>query len=174
MKKFTARKKSIFEKSTYFFSLENRAQSGAVFRLMIDSIIGLAILLIIISALSYFQALRIQASTEKFFSLVNSATNSPNGKVFSENNLLFTPSGLSTITIRNKTNIHESCFHFESNLGNVKINDDGSKLDFTANVETNVYAKCSLNGTQCGVDDEVCCEFECDISFGKKLLSDES
>ena len=178
MKKFRTKKKSVFGKATHVFSLENRAQSGAVFRLMIDSIIGLAILLVIISILAYFNALRIQAAQGKFFSLVTSATNSPNGKVFSENNLLFTPSGLSTITIRNKTNIYEGCFHFESNLTNVKISDLGSgeasKIDFTSNVETNVYAKCVLNGDQCDPEDEECCEVDCTISFGKKLLSDES
>ena len=174
MKKFVARKKSVFGKLTYCFSLENRAQSGAVFRLMVDGIIGLAILLIIISALSYFQALRIQAAQEKFFSLVSSATNSPTGKVFSENNLLFTPSGISTITIRNKTNIYEGCFKLQSNLGNVKINEDQSKLDFTSNVEADVYAKCALNADPCDIDDEECCEIECAISFGKKLYNDES
>jgi len=178
MKKFITRKKSTFGKVTHVFSQENRAQSGAVFRLMIDSVIGLAILLVIISVLAYFNALRIQAAQEKFFSLVTSATNSPNGKVFSESNLLFTPSGISTITIRNKTNIYEGCFHFESNLTNVKISDggsgDASKIDFTSNVETNVYARCTLKEEQCDIDSEDCCEVDCLISFGKKILSDES
>ena len=102
MKKFKLKKRNTVENVIHPFSLETRAQSGAVFRLMIDGIVGLAILLIIISALSYFQALRVQAANEKFFSLVESATNSPNGKVFVEKNLLFTQGGFNAISLETK------------------------------------------------------------------------
>ena len=169
MKKFENEKKGKLKKVKYFFSEENKAQSGAVFRLMVDGIVGLAILLVIISALSYFQALRIQASHEKFFSLVKSATDSPTGKVLVEKNLLFVPSGFSTITLRDKINIYEGCFKFKSNLTSANINEDGSKIDFVNNIETNLYAQCTLNGNKCYSGQEECCEFMCIISFGKKL-----
>ena len=179
MKKFKTEKKPLLEKSIYLFSLENRAQSGAVFRLMIDGIIGLAILLIIVSALSYFQVLRTQAANEKFYSLVESATNSPNGKVFSEKNLLLTPGGFSSISIRNKTNIYEGCFDFQSNLGSAKIAgdvDDGDVEVITFNnvVETNVYVQCAIENESCDPEDQECCKIMCIISFGKKLVDSEN
>jgi len=174
MKKFKSEKKSTLQKIPYLFSLENRAQSGAVFRLMIDGIIGLAILLIIISALSYFQVLRGQADNEKFYSLVKSATESPNGKVFSEKNLLLPPGGFSSISIRNKTNIYEGCFDFQSNLVSAKITgDDVEVITFTTGVETNVYAQCDL-GEDCTDEAQECCKVTCVISFGKRIIEEEA
>ncbi|MBT7241658.1 MAG: hypothetical protein HN878_04155 [Candidatus Diapherotrites archaeon] len=177
MKKFKLKKRTVGENVIHPFSLETRAQSGAVFRLMIDGIIGLAILLIIISALSYFQALRVQAANDKFYSLVESATNSPNGKVFVEKNLLFTPGGFNTISIRNKTNIFEGCFEFQSRLVSAKIiggEGEASTVTFANVVETNVYAQCNPEGSGCPIDDQECCDMKCIISFGKKLDVPES
>ena len=172
MKKFENKKVSKLKKLTRAFSVEQKAQSGAVFRLMVDGIVGFAILLIVISTMAYFQGLRIQASNEKFFSLVKSATDTPTGKVIVEKNLLFTPSGFSTISIRDKTNVFEGCFRFQSNQGAAVISDDGDKIDFTTTVETDVYARCTLTGDGCNFNDEDCCEFDCVISFGKKLVDE--
>lgn len=172
MKKYKKEKGSLFRSVKYFFSEEKKAQSGAVFRLMVDSIVGLAILLIILSAMAYFQGMKITASNEKFYSLVESATNSPNGKVFVEKNLTFNPGGFSAISIRNQTNIFEECFIFKTNLGNAKIAEDGMKIDLTAPIETDVYVQCSSSHPDAEGDcegDLQCCEFICDISFGKKI-----
>ncbi len=173
MKKFRPKKISLLKKLTTPFSTENRAQSGAVFRLMVDGIISLAILLIVLSALSYFQALKISASNEKFYSLVVSATNAPNGKVFVEKSLVFNPGGFSSISIRNKTNIFEECFEFQSNLVSAKVSDTKMQITFTSPIEADVYAQCKSNRTDCGGDPE-CCEIKCFISFGKKLVADEN
>ena len=174
MKKFRVRKYSWFKKVLTPFSTETRAQSGAVFRLMIDGIIGMAILLIILSAMSYFNALRISASNEKFYSLVSSATNSPTGKVFEEKGLIFNPGGFSGVSIRNKTNIYEGCFEFQSNLVSTKINTDKTQIEFTNPIEANIYVQCSSLGQSCAYDAEKCCEMKCIISFGKKIIVEES
>jgi len=90
--------------------------------------------------------------------------------VLVEKNLLFVPSGFSTISIRNKVNIYEGCFTFKSNQGSAVISKDGGKIDFVTTVETDVYARCTLiEGVECYSGQEECCEFMCIISFGKKL-----
>ena len=175
MKKFIISKKSLFKQVTRPFG-EDKAQSEAVFRLMIDGIVGMAILLIIISSLSYFQELRVQASNAKFFSLVESSINSPNGNVFVEKKLSFVKGGsFSAVKLQREYNIPLKCFDFETNLSYAKIigqdsgTGAGKGIEFTQSVETNVYAKCELSNNSCDVDATDCCELNCVFSFGKKL-----
>ena len=156
------------------FIKEEKAQSGTVFRLMIDGIIGLAIFMVILSSLSYFQNLRMGTSQQELFSIIESAKNSPNGLVFpSKENLLFSKGdGISTTNLREIIGLNKECFIFESGLGFAKVIDDGVGIEFTGNVETKVYAKCYPVGAFCDYGEEGCCEINCLISFGKKLTSE--
>ena len=160
------------------FISENKAQSGAVFRLMVDGIIGLVIFTMIVASLSYFQSLRVETSQAELFTLLTSAKNSSNGTVFrSSGDLLFAKGRSFTTTgLRNIIGLYEECFSFESNLGFAKLIDNSAGesvgIEFKDSVEARVYTKCEASTTRCEYGEEGCCEINCVISFGKILKSE--
>ncbi len=170
-------KKFLSKKASKNF-LDNKAQSGTVFRLLIDGIIGLVIFGLILSSMTYFQSLRISTSINEFYSLINSAKESPNGKVFySENPLVFVEgTGFTSTNLRDVTGLSDECFTFYSNLAFGKVLAEGKMIDIQQNVEARVYVKCYPSDEVCiyaseGYED--CCDILCDVSFGKKLEDEE-
>jgi len=156
------------------FINEERAQSGAVFRLLIDSIIGLAILMIILSAMANFYEMRLKTSTEEFRLLVKNATDTPNGAVVESGSLVFkSGSGFSQAMLSSNTGLDGSCFSFQTGLSGVDVG-DGSFVKFIRDIETKIYSKCNPTGKECDAGEESCCEIECIVSVGKKLSSDNS
>jgi hypothetical protein len=158
MKKFIKKKNFLGEK----------AQSGMVFRLMIDGIIGLVILGIIISAIGYFEGIRIETSKSNFYSLVKNASESPGVVLESENMLLFVEgTGFSNQEMMNLTGYYEDCFEFSSNRSATKVGGEGKRIDIERRIETPVYVYCwNEDGFEYGTNN---CPIECEISFGKKL-----
>jgi hypothetical protein len=160
--------------------LENKAQSEVVFRLLIDSIIGLAILLIIISSISYFQEQAIVQDRESLVSLIRSAVNSPDGKIFTAQNLTFKEGfSISSINTQTWTGMSMNCLTFDALSPSVKIGegqtDNGatfSTLKFERLLMSNVYARCSpAIGCNPRIEPATpndCC-VNCLVSFGKKI-----
>jgi len=152
---------------------EEKAQAEAVFRLMIDSVIGFAILLVIISALNYFQGQVIVQSKADLISLVKNAVNTPTGIILKSNELTFpTKYAVTVIDLRNWTNLSENCFLFDSR-GSITTNADKTKVEVTQAIKTIVYATCdSMPGCNPRKDPESrseCCNI-CTVSFGKPIL----
>ena len=154
---------------------EQRAQAEAVFRLMIDSVIGLAILLVILSALQYFQGQVVVQSKADFISLVRNAVNTPTGIVLKSGELTF-PNKFSvdTIDLQTWTNLSANCFRFDSR-GSITLSEDKQKVEFTQSLKTIIYAQCF---TQLGCDPYTvpdswnsCCN-QCTVSFGVPISLD--
>jgi hypothetical protein len=160
MKKFVKKKKVLGE----------RAQSGMVFRLMVDGIIGLVILGIIVASISYFEGIRVETAKSEFYSLVKSATDSPGSIIKSEKMLLFVEgAGFSNQEVMNLTGYYEDCFKFSSNRSGAKVGADGKRIDIERNIETTIFVLCSPEDDfEYGKDN---CPIKCEISFGKKLTS---
>ncbi len=154
--------------------MEEKAQSGAVFRLLIDSIIGIAILMIVLGAMANFYDMRLKTSAEEFKSLVKNAVDSPNGAVVESGALVFNEGGgFSQATLSSTTGIDASCFTFQSELSRVDVG-GGIYLKFSGNVETKVYARCipEENSRACEAGEEGCCNIKCFISLGKRFTQD--
>ena len=150
--------------------IDNKAQMGSVFRLMVDSIVGLAILLLILSSLSYFQGLKVDVSRAQFISIAEAAVETPNGKIiYSDGVLTFTKDSSFTSSMLNGIiGYPKECFKFEGPKSFAKIPDDESSITFKQNISTNVYG-------QCKVDPDVELEYEndecsiiCTFYFGVK------
>lgn len=173
MKKFK-QKKNFFSKKK--FLIEDGAQSGAVFRLMIDAIIGLVILIMIFSTISYFNYLRLQTSIDEFNLKIISAINSPDGRVIESNNalLFFRGTTFSNVEIQEMTAYPSECFKFESNLSFVNIGHSGDYAEILENTETRVYFRCESTHESYDFETQSGCDIECIISFGRRLedLSD--
>jgi hypothetical protein len=151
---------------------ERSAQSGAVFRLMVDAIIGLVILMMIISALNYFNGLRIEVSKAEFAALIKSAVSAPNGKVVPSGSLIFSQGEMyDATTLSAMTGYSATAFTFQTNLGSAEIG-SGNHITFTQPVECKVYARCIATGAKCTEGDTECSEIECLVSFGKAIQAE--
>jgi len=152
---------------------ERKGQAGDVFRLMVDAIIGLVILLIILSSIAYFNSLRLQVSQAAMKSIVEGAVENPTGDVSESEMLVFSQGeGYSGHVFEDWTGVPAQCFEFESGLSNIKVLEgDVSRVNFTSPVETKVYVSCVATGESCEYGTgEPCgkCEVVCTFYFGKK------
>jgi len=99
-----------------------------------------------------------------YYSVIESAVNTPNGTTFSRKNVSLT-NNFETTTLRNKFSIHEDCFKFQSDIDSTKITENGSKIEFISRINTNIYATCSALMNICDPLDSECCEMSCIIEF---------
>ncbi len=156
--------------------MDNKGQAEAVFRLMIDSIIGLAILMIIIASIGYFDELRFIQSTSDFKQLVKDAVNSPDGTLLSAKELTFKDgAGFAADDFEGYTVVNRKCFSFFSSFASVEVSDDAQAVLFKQRLIASVSARCIPNAaaSSCisSVDAEItsdsdCC-FKCEIYFGR-------
>ncbi|VVB74800.1 Uncharacterised protein [uncultured archaeon] len=156
---------------------DNRGQAESVFRLMIDSAIGLAILIIIISSLSQFDRLSLNQSVSDFRDLVVSSSQSPDGQVFNSKELTFAQGQtFSTLDLESWTNISEKCFEFDSVAkASMNVSDGRDVAEFLSRFNVKVSAKCvsrSCDPTN-QADKSNCCVC-CKVLFGKVLTADDS
>ncbi|MFA6268951.1 MAG: hypothetical protein WCW13_02465 [archaeon] len=148
---------------------ETKAQSEAVFRIMVDSVVGLVILVIIISSISYFNDQTIAQSWADFRTLVESAVNSPDGSIIASKTLSFAQgNAIATDDLQDWMNYPAKCFSFQTNYSSIEII-DSKQVTFKHALQTRVYAKCT-SGDSCNIRDpqESCC-INCVISFGSEI-----
>jgi len=156
---------------------EQRAQAESVFRLMIDSAIGLAILIIIVSSLSQFDKLALNQSVSDFRDLVVSSSQSPDGMVFNSKELTFAQGQtFSTLDLESWTNISEKCFEFDSVAkASMNVPDAHNQAEFLSRFNVKVSAKCDSH--QCdptNQSDPTNCCVCCKVLFGKVLTADDA
>jgi hypothetical protein len=145
------------------FFLENKAQAGAVFRLMVDAIIGLVILVAILSTLSHFEQQQLALSLREFESFLTSAINSPDGKIIESPVLTFNKGTMySTRSFEAMTQHPRECFFIQGLSGSIRITDDET-VEFLSRTQVKIYAKCETSGGDC--------PYTCTISFGKKIIN---
>ena len=154
--------------------IDNKAQAGSVFRLMVDSIVGLAILLLILSSLTYFQGLKVDVSRAQFISIVEAAIESPNGKIISSDGvLIFTEEASFTASMLNGlTGYPSDCFTFRGPKSFADIPDNEQAITFKQNISTNVYGRCTVDpdvALEYGNDE---CSVNCVFYFGVKPDND--
>lgn len=143
------------------FFLENKAQAGAVFRLMVDAIIGLVILVAILSTLSHFEQQQLALSIREFESFLISTINSPDGKIIESPVLTFNKGTMYSVTSFEALTQHpRSCFLIQGGLGSMRVTDN-EIIEFLQRTQVRVYGKCAPSNGEC--------PYFCTISFGKKI-----
>ena len=153
--------------------LDNKGQAEAVFRLMIDSVIGLAILVIIMASIYSFDRLTLDQSISDFKNNIINSVQSPDGTVFGNKDLTFAEGyAITTFTLQNWTQKSYKCFDFDTATVSVKISsteNDAKRADFTQRLTLKVYSKCISDS--CDPVDQTnpdnCC-VRCVVSFGRQ------
>ena len=146
-------------------------QEFSGFRLLIDAILVLMILVVIMGILGWVEGLRFQMSEQRLSDGFSKAVNSPNGKIVLEKNLSLR-AGLSYIAggFADRASLEKQCVKFDAlDVRAFALSSNQSQIDITNNMVVDMYYRCirNLEGDKCDAACDICCE----ISFGKELFN---
>ncbi|MDP6670938.1 MAG: hypothetical protein QGI60_03925 [archaeon] len=147
-----------------------RGQEFSGFRLLIDAVLVLMILVIIMGILGWVESLRFQMSEQRLYDGFDKAVNSPDGKVVLEKNLSIRGGIIFLTGSFERPGIKKKCIEFDAlNVGGLVLSDTKRQVEVTNNMMVDMYYKClrNINGTNCIVECDTCCE----ISFGKEFVT---
>lgn len=153
--------------------LNQKGQSFAAMELLIASIMGLALLAVIVGLIAYFDGLSIQASLLEFKNTVISGINSPNGEIVEAENVILSPGDYSTTLFGSWGKMSSSCFDLQaaenSQSFSILTGNESQALHVTKRVTTSVFVKCVL-GPELSPNFD--CEKSCAILIGKPFEND--
>lgn len=144
--------------------MNSKGQSFSVFNLLVQAIIGLFILVIIISAISYFEEQKFAISKDRFDENLIFASQQPNGDILIIKDVAFNESTITKNYISMKTGIEDTdCITFEAKQSSaIDLRNQRGFISFTDSLVLDVYIQC--NSVTCGSQG-----IKCIVSFGKIL-----
>ncbi len=141
--------------------MNSRGQEFAGFRLLIDAVMVLFILVIIIGILTWVDSQRFTISEKRFYESFSKAVNSPNGQVVVEKNMSFSAGSYYLNGAFAIPGIPKECITFQAlNLRSIDLGEDGKYVGIEENVVLDVFYRC-----QRLFDED--CDIKCEISIGK-------
>lgn len=148
-----------------------KGQAFEAYRVLIAMVIALAVLLIIVSTITYFDKLRERVSLETLYSSWKSAVDSPNGKVILARDL-FVPQGtrFSRTQFARQVALDPACLQLDGEkAAGFTLEDsdvDNPYVSVQASVVGNVYMSCQSVNWIIPPGPEDCYAY-CLLSFGK-------
>ena len=147
------------------FSLNESGQEFIGFRLMIGVFIAFFILVIILSALNYFEGLKTQIVQDAMHSGINSAKSSPNGMVVKKPNLAFKSTVLTQRYFSAISGLPQECIELKGREdGIVYVQNDGRELVIEQDLSDNAYFRFVPRGHEDSLESD--CEIYCIVSIG--------
>jgi hypothetical protein len=157
-------------------TMNQSGQAFEAYRVLIAMVLALAVLLIIVSTITYFDKLREKVSLETLYSSWKSAVDAPNGKVILARDLFF-PAGtrFSRSQFSKQVSLDESCLQFDAEKATgFTLNDSDVEhpyVNVASSVGGNVYMQCYSNNDNGIVSDPIgSCYAYCLLSFGKLVV----
>lgn len=139
-----------------------RGQQGQAFEpfnLLIGAIMALMMLVIIISAINYFEEKRLEISRQKLDDGLMNAVRQPNGKPLMINGVLLQQNtSIAAKAIAVKTGLKPECIAFEIGEAALITEDASGLLNVKERILVDVIATCTAN-------DPSDCEIGCTLSF---------
>lgn len=152
--------------------MNNKGQAFEAYRVLIAMIIALAVLLIILSTVAYFDELRKKVSTDTVYSSWKSAVDSPNGKIVEARNLYFTKdTRFNRRQFAIQVGLDEECLLLdaESSTGYQLVDSGPSPyVQVLNNLVGVVYFMCQTDNYISAPSDASCYAY-CTLSFGKSI-----
>lgn len=153
--------------------MNQKGQAFEAYRMLIAMVLALAVLLIILSAISYFDALRQKVSLDTLYSSWKSAVDSPNGKIIRASNLSFTQeTRFSRVQFAKQVGLEPECLQFDASSDTgFQLNDEGGENQYvrvTQNLIGSVYFQCRADNYINPPGPSSCLAY-CTISFGKLI-----
>ena len=142
-------------------------QEGAGFRLLIEAVLVVFILVIILGVISQIDTWRWKVSEQRLFEGFSKALNSPDGSVIVERDIVLKDgsSYSSRAFASSVAGISNECIEIDASESSAFNVSNSRVIEITTLLQTPVYYKC-LPGTIVG---EGNCETYCIVSFGKEL-----
>jgi hypothetical protein len=155
--------------------MNQKGQSFEAYRVLIAAVIAIAVLVIIMGVIQYFDTLRNKVSLDTINASWKSAVDSPNGKIIRVSDLSFT---IDTVFSRpqfsKQVNLEPECIAFDAEraAGYYLVDDDPEKphVKVVSNVLGNVFMQCDSENF-IGTSDSAACYAYCLISFGKPVVN---
>ncbi|HLC36769.1 MAG TPA: hypothetical protein VJK05_04150 [archaeon] len=145
--------------------MNSKGQEFAGYKMMIGAIIALFVLIIIVSAVSYFDELRTTISSNLILDGVKAAYKSPNGDVIKKTNVTFKEGSYSKRFFGASIELDEQCIELKAaRISGIELSSNESAVIVKANLVNDFYAKC-LQGAECKSSCKTCCTF----SIGEEL-----
>ena len=141
-----------------FFS--QKGQAFEPFKLLIGAVMALAVLVIIIGAINYFEGLSVDVSRQRFSEGLQNAVRQPNGSPLLIENLKFQrDASFSSGGIGKLIGIPEDCVSFTDPGAKVFEVTDSKLITVHETVLTSVLVRCDI-------DKPPSCRVGCEITFG--------
>jgi len=146
-------------------SLNQKGQEGAGFRLLIEAILAVFILVIILGVISQLDEWRWKVSERRLFDGFSKSLNSPDGSVVFEKDLILRDgSAYSRSAFASSvTGIDKDCVELNASSSSAFTSYQGELVEINTVIKTDIYYKC-LPGSLVGWDD---CPDYCYVSFGQ-------
>ena len=137
-----------------------KAQAFEPFKMMIGAVFAMLVLVIIIGSVNYFQTLRADISTQRFYDGLGGAVRQPNDSVLLVSELQFAEgTTFSSKGLGKVVGLEGECIEFVDSGSSFEIN--GSIAKTKSALITDVFFRCKAN--------EPDCEIFCEISFGESF-----
>ncbi len=151
--------------------MNSRGQAFEAYRFLIAAVIALAVLVIIVGVINYFDQKRQDISFDNLYTGWQSAVSSPDGKVIQVAGLSFKKdTRFGKVQFVKQANLVEDCVQFDANppAGFQLINSDQT-VEVQNTVQGNVYIQCHTEAPL-GFTSNSACFAYCIISFGKSIV----
>ena len=139
-------------------NLSEKAQAFEPFKMMIGAVFAMLILVIIIGSVNYFQTLRADISTHRFYDGLGGAVKQPNGEILLVSDLQFAEgTAFSSNGLGKVVGLDGECIEFVDSGSAFEVTDSVAKTKSA--LIADVFFRCKAN--------EPDCEIFCEISFGE-------
>ncbi len=147
--------------------MNQRGQEGAGFRLIVEIVLVVFILVIIFAVISQVEGIQYTISEQSLYRGFQNALNSPDGSVIVAKDLVFAKGSMysSRAFASSVTGIDFECVELDSLDSTAFEKYENSMLELTTQYQTTVYYKC--------IQGEDGCQYQCIISFGKDLSKED-
>ncbi len=150
-----------------------RGQSFEAFRVLIAMVIALAVLVIILGVIGYFDLVRQKVSYDTLYSSWKSAVDSPNNEVVPVKGLFFTKgTRFSKTQFSRQVSLDNECMAFEADTS-IGYSFEGEAIEVTSSILGSIYMQCNIDNTVGAVGNSSCFVY-CLISFGKAIPTPNS
>ncbi len=151
--------------------MNSSGQAFSVYRLLIGAIVALLMLVIVYSAINYFEGLKFRMCDSNLQGALISASNTPDGSVVVvEECAMGAGKVINARELSLLLGVPEECFTFESSRSSAfEVGPDEKFIEVRQFVSPSVYVSCDQLPTAPFPGSQNYCEFDCTVSLGKPL-----
>ena len=145
--------------------MNQKGQEEAGFRLIVEAVLVVFILVIILSVVSQISEWRFQISQRRLMEGFKKAIETPDGTVVVENELVLKQGSMYSARAfsNNVTGMQPECIEIQASQSTAFKVTNKKVIEITTWLQTNVYYQCLLG--------KLGCDTHCTISFGEELES---